>query len=106
MRSEAIKESKISETSYLPIKPTEKGLIGFASLLLDNKISLNSISVYLTPKGDIRLLFPNKILPNGKKISIYYPINRETYDEMKKAISQKIETVMKGILKDGREPIS
>lgn len=81
----------ITEASFYPLRPNEKGLIGFASCLFNGALALNSISVYTTPNGDIRLLFPHKILPNSKEISIFYPINRETYDAIKEAVVKKIE---------------
>ena len=84
-------ETIIKEVTWYPLRPNEKGLIGFASCLFDNKLSLNSISVYLTPTGDIRLLFPNKILPNSKEIQIFYPINKETYEIMRQAVLKKIQ---------------
>ena len=83
--------TKINEVTWYPLRITEKGLIGIAGCLFDDKLSLNSISVYLTPTGDIRLLFPNKVLPNSKEISIYYPVNTETYEAIKQAITKKIQ---------------
>lgn len=82
----------ISEVSFYPLRPNEKGLIGFASLTFDNKLSLQSIAVYTRPDGsDYRLLFPSKQLPNGREINIFYPINRDTSDLIKKAVVKKIE---------------
>jgi len=87
--------SKISEVCVYPIKPTEKGLIAFASLIFENKLSLNSIAVYTRPDGsDIRLLFPTKLLPNGKEMNIFYPINREVYEDIKEAIIKKMEELV------------
>ena len=86
---------KIKEICWYPIRPTEKGLTGFASLLY-GKLSLNSIAVYTKPDGSYRLLFPTKRLANGKDISSYYPIDNETYESIKKAIVNKIEAVTKG----------
>ena len=90
-------ETVVTETTFYPIVPTEKGMIGFSSCLLDGKISLNSISVYLTPTGDVRLLFPNKFLPNGREINIYYPINNEVYGAIRQAIADKLESVKKTV---------
>ena len=86
-------ETIISEVAFYPLRPSPKGLIGIASCLFDNKLSLNSISIYSTPSGDIRLLFPDKVLPNSRKIHIFYPINNETYEVIKQAIRGKIENV-------------
>lgn len=79
----------ITEPTFLPLKPSNKGLIGIASVVYNNSISLNCISVYIRPNGDLRAVFPNKILPNSKEINIYYPINKETYEAIKKAIVDK-----------------
>ena len=101
MKTSNEKNGIISEPIWYPIRPTEKGLIGFFSCLFDGKLSLNSIGVYLTPTGDYRLLFPNKRLLNGKEISIYYPINNETYEMILEVVVKKIETIAKGE-KNGR----
>jgi DNA-binding cell septation regulator SpoVG len=85
----------ISQVTFYPLRPTEKGLIGIAGCLFDNKLFLNSISIYLTPTGDIRLLFPNKILPNSKEINIFYPVNNETYEVLKQAVAKKIQELSK-----------
>ncbi len=84
-------EPVITEISIYPIKPTPKGLIGFAGFLFDSKLALSSIAVYTKPNGEIRLLFPKQILPNGKEINVFYPIDRETYEVMRFAVVQKIE---------------
>lgn len=90
-------ESIVSEVSFYPLRPTEKGLIGIAGCLWDNNLALNSISVYLTPTGDIRLLFPNKVLRNGKDINLFYPVNKATYEIIRQAIVKKIETIAKNV---------
>jgi len=82
----------ISEVTFYPIRPTEKGLIGFASCLFDGRLSLNSISIYTRPDGtDYRLLFPAKTLPNGREINIFYPVDSNTYEVIKKAVINKIK---------------
>ena len=79
----------ITEPTFLPLKPNAKGLIGIASVVYNNSLSLNSISVYIRPNRDLRLVFPNKVLPNSKEINVYYPINKETYEAIKKVIVDK-----------------
>ncbi|MDD5223179.1 MAG: septation protein SpoVG family protein [bacterium] len=83
----------ISEINFYPLKPNGKGLIGIASCIFDGKLSLNSISVYTTLNGNIRLLFPSKTLPNSKEINVFYPINKETYALIKEAVEMKIKEV-------------
>ena len=79
----------ITEPVVIPIKPTEKGLLAFASCVVNNAISLNSIAVYSRPNGGYRLVYPLKVLPNGKELNIFYPINRETGEIMQNAIIDK-----------------
>ena len=97
----------ISEVIFYPIRPTEKGLIGFAACLFDSKLSLQSIAVYTTAAGGIRLVFPNKLLPNSKEINIFYPVNHETYESIKEAVANKIKELSekaKGVIKNEHEP--
>jgi len=81
----------ITEVTFYPLRPNEKGLIGIASCLFNGKLVLNSISVYTTPNGDIRIIFPNRTLPNSKQINTYHPVNKQTYELIRKAIIEKIE---------------
>ena len=83
----------ISEVTFLPLKINEKGLIGISSMLFDHKLCVNSISVYSTPDGDIRLLFPINTLRNGKQVNVYYPVTRETYEAMRLAVAKKIDEI-------------
>lgn len=83
----------ISEVTFLPLRVSEKGLIGISSMLFDNSLCLNSISVYSTPNGDVRLLFPVSALRNGKQINTYYPINKNTYEVMRESVVRKIDEV-------------
>jgi len=99
MQRESSEKTVIKEVTFYPIKPTEKGLIGFASCLFNDRLSLNSIAVYSTSSGDIRLVFPDKILPNAKKIHLFYPVDNDTYEEIKQAIYRKIEDVNEKVRK-------
>ena len=91
----------ISQVCFYPLRLNEKGLIGFSSLTYDNKLSLNSIAVYTRPDGsDYRLLFPSKILPNGKEISIYYPVDKPTYELIKEEVVKKIKEVAEKVSKE------
>ncbi len=92
--------AQITEVTFYPIRPTTKGLIGFAGCLFDNQISLQSISVYTTHDGGIRLLFPDKVLPNSKVINIFYPVNQETYELIRQAVAKKIKNMTESVVKE------
>ena len=87
----------ITEPTFMPLKINEKGLIGIASVVYNNSLYLGSISVYTRPNGDLRLLFPIKILPNSKEVNVYYPINKETYEAIKNAIEDKYKEITAGV---------
>ena len=87
----------ITEPTFLPLKINEKGLIGIASVVFNNSLYLGSISIYIRPNGDLRLLFPIKILPTSKEVNSYYPINRNTYDAIKNAIEDKYKEITANI---------
>ncbi|NQS89034.1 septation protein SpoVG family protein [Patescibacteria group bacterium] len=95
-----MRKAKITETTFYPVSISEKGLIGFAACLFDDKLSLSSISVYTTPSRDIRLLFPEKTLINGKKLNVFYPINKETYESIRQAVKSKIEELAEKVKKN------
>lgn len=85
-----MKKIVISEVVIIPVKPTDKGLLAFASCVLNNSISLNSIAIYSRPNGmGYRLLYPIKILSNAKELHIFYPISREASEIINEAIFKK-----------------
>ena len=96
-------EIQITEIQILPIKPHE-GLVAFASCLFNNCLSLNSIAIYTRADGSgYRLVYPTRIIPNGKQIDIFYPINKEVGDIIEKAIIGKFEKLIEKTIKEGRE---
>jgi len=88
-------EIVVSEIQIIPIKPKD-GLVAFSSCVINNQFYLGNIAIYTSPtlSGSFRLVFPSKTLPTGKQIQSVYPINRETYEAVKKAIIQKFEELM------------
>jgi len=88
-------EIVISEIQIIPVKP-QNGLLAFASCIYNNQLALNSIAIYGRPNGcDYRLVYPMKILPNGKEIHIFHPINKEAGEFIKNEIILKYEDLMK-----------
>jgi len=86
--------TKISEIQIIPIKPNN-GLIGFASLVLDDKLYLGSIGIFKKLDGSgYRLTYPTKKLAD-RNINIYHPINKETSLKIEEAIFNKFKEVMR-----------
>jgi DNA-binding cell septation regulator SpoVG len=80
---------KITEVKIEIIKPSN-GLIGFASVVIDNSIYLGSIAVYkkLNAEG-YRILYPKK-----GAFDIFHPITKEASNLIEEAIFNKLEDVM------------
>lgn len=82
---------KITDVNIIPIKP-KGGLIGFANIVTDGNLWLNSIAIYTRPDGTYRLLYPTK-LASGKALNVFHPINRTASNEIEQAIFEKCKTV-------------
>jgi len=81
-----MKEIVVSEIQIIPVKPKD-GLVAFASCVINNQFYVGDIAIYTRPNGeDYRLVYPCKVLPNGKKINCFHPINRETAEMLKEEI--------------------
>ena len=81
----------ISEIEIFPLKP-KSGLVGFCSFVIFDSIYIGSIGIHTSPgsPAGFRLVFPTKILPNGKQISCAHPISREVGEAIQKAVVRKI----------------
>ena len=91
-----MKEIVVSEVEIIPVKPKD-GLVAFASCVINNQFYVGDIAIYTRPDGsDYRLVYPCKVLPNGKKINCFHPINQEAGASIKKPVINKyLEMVSK-----------
>ncbi len=81
---------EIAEVNILPVKP-QNGLVAFASMIINNRLYVGNIAVYTSPtaKDGFRLVYPEKVLPNGKRINCVYPITQEAGEVIKKAVIER-----------------
>ncbi len=83
----------ISEVNISFIKP-QGGLIGFASLILEENFYIGSIGIHQRLDGTgYRLTYPTKRI-NNADMNIYHPINKQTSLAIEKAVMTKIKDVM------------
>ena len=83
---------KITEIQITPIKP-KYGLVGFASLVLDNSLYLGFIGVYTRLDGTgYRLTYPTKKIGDNS-INIYHPINKEAGKAIEEAVFKKLKEI-------------
>ncbi len=84
---EKMNESVISEIQVIPVNP-QGSLVAFASCVVDEALYIGDITIHssLTNTEGFRLVYPDKTLPNGKKVNCIHPINRESGEMISKAI--------------------
>ena len=84
----------VSEVNITPIKP-DRGLIGFASVVIDSNIYLTSIAIYTKLDGSYRLLYPTKNIGN-MSLGLFYPINRQSSKAIEQAVFKRCNEVFEG----------
>lgn len=80
---------KISKVKLKRVVP-DKGLVAFASCVIDDSLYLGNIAVF-TRLGEterMRLVFPVKEAGQNK-ISVFYPLTAELYYLLEQAITDK-----------------
>lgn len=84
----------ISEIEIIPVRP-KSGLVAFSSCVINGQIYLGNIGIHTRLDGSgFRLVFPVKVLPNGKEINCFYPITRKAADQISQAIVNKFEALI------------
>ena len=78
----------IDEICITPIKPQPGGLVAFASCIINKHFYIGNIAIYtaMFSEYNYRLVYPNKILSNGKEVSCIHPINKNIGEAMIEAI--------------------
>jgi len=85
---------RVSEVNITPVKP-DRGLVAFASIVLDGNFYLTSIAVYTKLDGSYRLLYPTKVVGN-RSLGLFYPINREASKAIEEAVFKRCNEVFEG----------
>lgn len=84
---------KVSEVNIILIKP-RNGLIGFASLVINDALYLGSIGIHQKLNGNgFRLTYPMK-KTGANNMDIFHPINREAGKAIEAAIFKQLNDVM------------
>ena len=84
---------KISEVNIILIKPQD-GLIGFASLVVENALFLSGIGIHQKLDGSgHRLTYPTR-KSSVQDFDVFYPINRASGKEIENAILEKLNDVL------------
>ena len=88
-------ELYISEIQIIPVKPRD-GLVAFACCVVNNALYIGNIAIYTFPTNPegYRLVYPVKVLPNGKEIHCVHPINKGAGELISKAIIGKFREII------------
>lgn len=87
---------KVDEVNIIFIKP-QNGLIGFASLIINDALYLGSIGIHQKLNGNgYRLTYPTK-KTSANNMDIFHPITREAGRTIETAIFKKLNDVMNRI---------
>ena len=90
----------ISEVDIIPVKP-RNGLIAFASCVVNGQLYLGNIAIHTRLDGSgYRLVFPVKVLPNGKEIQCVHPVTRQAGELLLQAIVERFEALIAGAQRD------
>lgn len=90
-------KTEVKEIKFFPLEPTERGMVGIGSCLINDNFKLNGIGIYSRPDGsDFRLVFPHIRLPHGLTLPAFFPINRETSGDLKNAFAERIRKIISG----------
>ena len=90
-------KTKVTEIRFFPLAPSEKGLIGIVSCVINNNFKFDGIGVYSRPDGsDFRMVFPKIRLPHGLMPHAFFPINREASNDLKEALTERIREIISG----------
>lgn len=83
----------VSEVQVVAVKP-ENGLVGFASVVINESLYLGSIGIHSRPDGTFRITYPSKKV-GSRNLDTYYPINRDAGLLIERAILQRCDQIFK-----------
>jgi hypothetical protein len=86
-------EISLSEINIIPIKPRE-GHLGFASFVINGQFYVGNVGLHSTPSGNIRLLYPEEILSNGKIICSFHPITKYAGLEITRQVTAQYNRIL------------
>lgn len=92
MNKKKIVKTKVSEVKIIFITP-QNGLLGFASVLIDDKLRLNSIAIFRKLNGEgYRLTYPTK--SSKENNYIFHPITKDLALGIEEAIFTEISNLI------------
>jgi len=91
MENQNADETRITQVKIRFADKTKKGLVGWASCILDNAIFLNNVMILRDESGRYSLRFPIKKSKRNKIYSYFEPVSDESMQMFTKAIYDKLK---------------
>ena len=83
---------KISKIEIIPIRPKE-GLIGFATIEIENQLLLRSIGIHMRKDGSgYRLTYPTRST-GAKEDPLFHPISPSLSKEIERCVFNKAKEI-------------
>lgn len=83
---------KVSQVEIIPIRPKE-GLIGFATVEMDEQLLLHSIGIHRKKDGSgYRLTYPTR-RGNSSEKSVFHPSTPDLSKEIERCVFQKANEI-------------
>jgi len=94
----------ISEIQITPIKP-QGSLVAFASCVVNDAFYIGDIAIHssLTNTEGFRVVYPDKILPSGKRVNCVHPINKESGAIISRAIIEEYKKLLLKVWRKSEE---
>lgn len=89
---------KITKIKIKKLSPCN-GLIGFCSFVIDGWLYIGNVAIYSRrdKEGELRLVFPEKVINEGsaseKMYRLVHPLSTERYYELEQLIKDKFYTI-------------
>ncbi len=91
---------EISDINMLPFFKPNNGRAASVNLVINHTIVVKNISLYTSPtaEGGYRLQWPDKILKDGRRVSLVFPLDRETGDEICRIVVRKFNELIDDVI--------
>ena len=85
-----MKSFTISDIQIVFLRP-QNGLLGFASIAINDCIRVDGIAIYSSPTHHLkyRINFPTKKLASGRHVPCFYPYRKEIEEHITKAVVEE-----------------
>lgn len=83
---------KLTEIDVSLVKPN-KGLVAFASFVVNESLYCGSVGIFTRPSGSYRLVYPSRVVA-GRQINVFHPISTSMGKHIEEEVIRKYEEVV------------